>query len=1757
MAVSTDQVAQRLGQIQQNGYGSIPLQGQAALANSGVSNQDFNTTAATLHSADIAASGPASYWFDDPVLQKADSPALQIKRYVSSAIGPWPISQQHVQNVQLQMQKAGYGKDIIANGVWSPDWYATYNQAKAEQKQRDLGGDTGGFWSNPVGGALHFLGHSLPEGVVNAAAGLIKALPGQLRSSAEDLIAGPNPNLNIGYGSGADAAGAFGKLTNDPLIKSGADYNQQFTQNRWERAYNDVNTALLFTSAIGHAPGIISAAGERLGLVGAAAPTMEEAASGGGVVARSFEGRSAGNLNRLLNLGLATDENGVPIATGARPFLQRTIAGTGIGAVIGGGVSGLSGGNIAKGAIYGGLAGGATSGLAGTQAVRNLPVLGRIAPVLEDLTGNEGKWIALRNNPTFNYYLRDSAAGDAVRATGAAFGKAGEFGLKVGTFGDVSHAIEGNTGYGKIATDTTGTDISKKLVDFQHGFLPFGIGLNDLAWAFHTPEGDTTLSQNLSKQASSAVAPSAEKLSDLYGSVLQQRYGKNATEVINDWGGPELGTQAISDRMDSITATLAAQDEVKAAGLHIGDPDYTSAMQEAEARAKSNRDVMHDKATEILSQPGGSARYAEEMKRTDWLAGEGNRTAGSQGDMAQYALMSRHARQNIMPWLVNNEANVDEAANASYDAAGHADMMKEASTHLRTMEEGATTPEESQHYRYLKQTLDQAADHDRALNDQLAKATKAGNQDLINQLQAERGHAGDVLNQAVSDAHLTRPGDMADSSQLAARQATNDFLAHRTMWNTSLDHQNATNVMVDPALATRAPNIGIAGLDTMTGDQAEREFKYIEAQYAEGARIQAAENSKNVLGEGPEPEFDQEPAAHTGPDPAEIERGHNLQQTAKQNLIDMLWHNFGQQSKDALDLGKIPTGDDAGVDSRFNQLVTYGREQAKTLAREVPLAPDAPPELREAVQKLNDGGYKLVNGTDIGHDLIDHNIIEATGGQQDALRAAADRVGLKWEPTAQTTINMRYKNNLLDELTKLTGPEGRVESIPGFDARTYSAAMRGIAEDEPTAAIKGAVRATTQKASDALGRFFGVEDPGGRLAEQAARVRKIADANPNLSQADVENLVNAQMMQDANQMHGFQNASRTNMVKKLMDPAYLEQVAPDTAALIRETHGGELTRGIAADEDEANQLFRATIRARTKIPTSMVGLEHFENMLRSSMGFAGDGSFNVGAHEFQIPGGAAGARFVGGTTLGVAGGIIAGPKDSPEAYLKDALVGGAVGGTAALAIGHAVGPVNADRFGWAMANLPNKLVTARNDWRFALSPMFSLRRQVKTTLKVSLNGDVTPTFRPVTTLKHMDGGLDAGYDTLNRIRPELQNVRGWDDQADAATRMIEDNDMFGIYNNRAHMAYMARAMELNGKTDDEIGSALDKTFNYTSGYGANQMIGRSAMERSANMVFFPFSFDKRLYGAMGSYILDRPAQQIVLTGALTAFNEFQKGLDQNNPLAVKFWENHAPLLATAEQLNPLAHGVSLGEPGGVNRPLLNMFMPQAWVPTAASNSTLARFIPAVTDAQKIMGQMAEQGKIFAAASDGAYHMIPGVDGFSKFGNPGPSTLSSYAQVTDAFRIQNAWYKRFSKVLDYNQGRPVAEQVKFPVTNDYGKFGGASITKQTIRDMIAKRYPSYDPTKAIAIATSDQEQLREYERTVQGTPLGSYATGLITSMTKIGTIFGNNKLPAASAAKLTDEIRADAIYLSQRDPAFYKIYQKNFDKMFGPLEEFSH
>jgi hypothetical protein len=918
------------------------------------------------------------------------------------------------------------------------------------------------------------------------------------------------------------------------------------------------------------------------------------------------------------------------------------------------------------------------------------------------------------------------------------------------------------------------------------------------------------------------------------------------------------------------------------------------------------------------------------------------------------------------------------------------------------------------------------------------------------------------------------------------------------------------------------------------------------------------------------------------------------------------------------------------------RLLGYIEHRASNLAGDVMLDPRVAPQgLLDAQERLGQLGYKMVYGENMGSQMQSHVAPHlVTWDRRGRVANAIAKLGVKpFVPVGNTTVAEAQKAGRLKNYRELLSRDPGMRA-PGRDAKLLdqmitafnAGVFRELGHDPGTG---------LRKLSLGIGRSLTGNWRGSKyLGPFAMRERQILNGLGEI--AGDANTAAEMMQQEWDSVSAILRATqhrdidRRSFVKFFMDKRVWESYLPDAskqfARPLSKAQAERLYRAMV--RGYANAPLEQAGWAQTdniiRAATTWVGGNWTHDM---RVPFTRNMTLPVSAGAQQMLGGAV----VGGVAGGAYG---AWAEDDMGAWARDVAIGAGIGAASSRGLGLAA---NAE-VEWAvgvqgaLANSSNAVRTAVTDLRFGLSPMFSLRRISKTNYKMGLEG-IDPTFRPLQRLQETglrefadaegirmkdlvsdqrlrrvsqrradaelavegiaapsegqrivranrifenlrmgrdvagERAIREGRRLVREAFPEFNNTAM--EFADDAERMLREQDVFQLYNGSSYEAYAAYQMGQRGMTAEQIREKLIHMFQYGSG----DKVGRSAFERSANFVFFPWSFDKTLYRNTGVYLLNHPGQMAATVAGLGAYKLFSENYP-NTPGAAEWVQKHLPLLTEIEKLNAFGHGLSAGELGGVNAPLLQLFIPHKWASTDESVDKLRRFLPLMKDFEHVKQSVKDQWYV---TQQTAHNIRAGYVGGDKemrklygtWANPAVSTAPPSQQLSDAYRFQAQMYKYWQEDLAYNAGsRDPNNKYRFPMEPRYGEYAGEIIDKQAIRSMVRDKYPEFDPAGATKFMADGQQEIYDYRLSLNADKRGQlsqWIKNFASQSAALATYMNNaeqGKYPsgftAAQAsqefARKTQEMRDAALWLSERDPDFVNIYRKHFQRVLGPLEQ---
>lgn len=453
--------------------------------------------------------------------------------------------------------------------------------------------------------------------------------------------------------------------------------------------------------------------------------------------------------------------------------------------------------------------------------------------------------------------------------------------------------------------------------------------------------------------------------------------------------------------------------------------------------------------------------------------------------------------------------------------------------------------------------------------------------------------------------------------------------------------------------------------------------------------------------------------------------------------------------------------------------------------------------------------------------------------------------------------------------------------------------------------------------------------------------------------------------------------------------------------------------------------------------------------------------------------------------------------------------------------------------------LGDKFVRMRDELRFSLSPFFDASRYTEG-MMLAATAD-TPVALPVG-INPMKTVMKQTGKSRRQIVEEYKLASGGQDYLD-----VIDSSQAWFFErgllNFSPTEWMAASHQRLVQSGMDPIQAADKVRDvYT--YGTR---GRSAAEKSANFIFFPFSFQKKYLGALAKHIADDLTRQTVIHDSLKMYEILEERTEFK-----QYVSDHFPILRQFRRLNTLGYGLSLGQLGGINRTAIdlaratpkvgegidsvtNLFMPQALRIESEQDLEqviyqVERMTPIYRDIRLMFEDAMNQGHVITSPS----HLSKEAEkrrGWEEFDKL-RSDLSNVARAIGAeptalFSMQGkyapigTWYQR--------QVSDLARQ--YPVWNDSRLQGYKNAVER-----------SDDIRRIVVAPTNDAEvAMARFDQIVQ----------LVMGLTQPG---GYNAVEDADLvnSQIVGALRNEAIKLVAQTPEFGRLYKMYYQNRFGPI-----
>lgn len=456
------------------------------------------------------------------------------------------------------------------------------------------------------------------------------------------------------------------------------------------------------------------------------------------------------------------------------------------------------------------------------------------------------------------------------------------------------------------------------------------------------------------------------------------------------------------------------------------------------------------------------------------------------------------------------------------------------------------------------------------------------------------------------------------------------------------------------------------------------------------------------------------------------------------------------------------------------------------------------------------------------------------------------------------------------------------------------------------------------------------------------------------------------------------------------------------------------------------------------------------------------------------------------------------------------------------------------------SRLGDGLVHLRNRLRFGLSPWFDLQRYTETAVLAGTARLPEGFQLPVrTSLKSYARKNPERAKTLLQEFDRASASWFRADEVEATQRYFRERGIMG-FSPAERMAVMWGHLTDQGM---DAAEAVETVRNIMT-YGIE---GRSAAELSVNFVFFPFSFQKKYLGQVARFMADDLGRTVLIHDALKAYEILNERYDLSDKL-----RDHMPLLQQLRRVNALAYGISPGELGGINRPIidafmatpldeltidpvLNLFLPQAiqvggddgW-DGAALRKFADRLVPVYRDIDNLLADVAAQGHVVFSDS----HMTKQAEARAGW----EEWQGVKAQVEELARAQGVTYQTLMQGERY---APIANLVRRK------------------RYEIARKYPAWEEAQAQAAAMAIERDA-EVRRLVDAptneaeAALAQYVELVDQAKEVLRSRGVSMSDPEMVPPEIFDAFRRLAIFYARRTPGFDGLYRRYFMSEFGPI-----
>lgn len=818
---------------------------------------------------------------------------------------------------------------------------------------------------------------------------------------------------------------------------------------------------------------------------------------------------------------------------------------------------------------------------------------------------------------------------------------------------------------------------------------------------------------------------------------------------------------------------------------------------------------------------------------------------------------------------------------------------------------------------------------------------------------------------------------------------------------------------------------------------------------------------------------------------------------------------------------------DAGK-SLLHSQVRELRKSANWMAAEVDTGTN--PDLKALGNRLGNQGYKLVHGVQF---ITPQDVAELPGSFEDVNSSTLHRLTIgsfidRQEPTTMRALRDRsIRSELAGQLTQASAAGHLLTPSGEAITQTFKPDSPELEQVVDQLKSKLLQMKTTREAD--VAEAYATRGLSGRLLARASNRGLPYDIT------------------DMTQAH----------VSSALDNLYGKNAAPyvHQALLDARRAGGFKLNGLVQIEnnlrahDNVNGILK--VLGRTSIGQAIDEYQRAETGAKKLAAVA------HGAGQLFTP-----SAIAGGTIgAGLAG---ANTHDNPQAMVA----GGLAGALGAPIIKAKAFSWLADRESAALAahptwqrytHLADGLSHLRDELRFHLNPFFDLRRYTNG-YALSLMHDMPVDRSEIPLNMSMRSFVRKyGNEAAGTMRGAFRDIAthqygGFNpDIIDDVSKAWAQQGLLG-YNPTEHMVGMFGHLVKAGADPEQAYQTAKDVYQYGT-------TGRSGLEQSANFLFFPFSFEKKVMTTAGKFLTSDLSRAQMLHDSLQAYQILDQRYDLTN-----YWQQHLPVLNEMQKLNVFAHGLSPGELGGINRPLLNAaaaalgkgasempilnaFIPQGVNITGTSDgeamtSLAKRIMPVYNDMSRMLDDVAQQGHVLFSPA----HMTSEAE--TQHGWAEANTLKD--QVDQA-AIQLGHRQGIRAVMAATPGsslygmKQAYEQKRLEISQKFPAWN-ASIVSATSRRLM-------NENELNQRMTGIEQRIQQGQNPKPGDmALATFFDAdkaFRSQLTSRGVSIDDH--PELVAGSQYQAVREAAIQLAEQDPAFLTEYKRYFERTYGPIQ----